>query len=67
MRKFTVTIDAKGAREALEVLNRACRTWEPRFWPEWLSGMFTTLEEIANDGSDIRGPNATVEARPGGD
>ena len=45
-RKFVVYIDRKGAQEALEVLNRAVRTWEPRFWPEWLQPMFDTLEEL---------------------
>ncbi len=34
---FTVRIDAKAAREALFLLNRALNVLEPVHWPDWAS------------------------------
>lgn len=50
IRTFTVYVDKKGAQEALDLLNRALNTLEPRDWPTWAAGMLKVLEEIIVDG-----------------
>lgn len=46
---FHVQIDAKGAREALFLLNRALNTLEPRDWPEWAQPLINRLERIVDE------------------
>lgn len=42
---FVIETPAEAA-QLLAVLNRACSTWEPRYWPTWLPGWFERLERM---------------------
>ena len=54
VRMFTVYIDQKGAREALDLLNRSLNTLEPVDWPAWAAPMVRKLEELLNEAIDVK-------------